>query len=407
MFIYKILIYLLVSKSDGCKISGILYTRKSFPANNVIVSFKQSQTISNKQGEFELEIESNQVQGELSFNIANQFTMQMEINRLNCPINLGRILLDNKESVQTSITGCVIKRDNLQSVSDTIVSIIYDQPTLLDIQEIKTGKDGCFLAQNKLMKLLIYQASISINLQGYFEQLFVVQLFDQYIADLGQIYMNPNYYIVNLQVNINRNCQQNQTKAQNSIAMQISFSCGCEYKDQFMTQKDINFIQLDKAFKDGFEYTCGIMVMNPNCGILFSVIKVKEKANLTTDLNFSPQEIKQKVLSSTKFTGRVLEMQSLSCTNQQSDSIEGVKILYYIEFTSKQLINSTSSDKEGYFNLYAENPLINGQFNGIFMFQKDGYLSNEVDITYNTMNKDQEYPIGTIQLINMSGLKEC
>ena len=45
---------------------------------------------------------------------------------------------------------------------------------------------------------------------------------------------------------------------------------------------------LDKAFKDGFEYTCGIMAMNPNCGILYSVIKVKEKANITTDLSFTP-----------------------------------------------------------------------------------------------------------------------
>ncbi|CAD8191425.1 unnamed protein product [Paramecium octaurelia] len=407
MLIFKILIYLLVSKSDGCKITGILYTPKSFPANNVVVSFKNSQTISNKKGEFELEIDSNEVQGQLSLNIANQFTMQIEINRDDCPVNLGRILLDNNESVKTSIQGCVIQSDNLLPVSDTTISIVYDQPTLLDIQEIKTGQDGCFLAKNKLMKLLIYQASISINLQGYFKQQQIVQLYDSYNADLGQIFMKPNYYLVNLQVNINRNCQENQTQIQNSNVVQISFSCGTEYKDQFMTQKDVNVIQLDKAFKEGFEYSCGIMIMNPNCGILYSVFKVKEKSNITTDFNFSPQVIKKKALSSTKFTGRVLEMQGLQCTDKQENAIESVKILYYIEFTAKQLINSTLSDGEGYFTLYAENPLINGQFNGIFIFQKEGYLPNEVDITYNTMNKDQEYPIGTIQLINMSGLTEC
>ncbi|CAD8125213.1 unnamed protein product [Paramecium sonneborni] len=408
MIIYKILIYLLVLKSNGCKIRGILQTRKSFPANNVVVSFKKSETISNKQGEFELEIDNNTVEGELSFNLADQYKMQMNIKRSDCPIDLGIIILDNKKSVKTSITGCIIKSDNLQAVSDSSIKIIYDQPTLLDIQEVKTGEDGCFLAQNKLMKLLIYQASISINLQGYLSQQLIVQLFDQYIADIGQIELKPNYYVVNLQININRNCQQNETKIQNKNAVQISFSCGIEYKDQFMTQKDINQIKLDQAFKVGYQYTCGIMAMNPNCGILYSIIKVKEEANITTDMGFSPQEIKKKkVLSSTKFTGRVLEMESLSCIDRVMDAISDVKILYYIEFTQKQLINSTLSDKDGYFNLYAENPLINGQFNGIFIFQKDGYLSNEVDITYNTMNKDQEYQIGTIELINMNGLKEC
>lgn len=50
----------------------------------------------------------------------------MEINRFDCPINLGRILLDNKENVKTIVTGCVIKKDDLSPVSDTMISIMYD-----------------------------------------------------------------------------------------------------------------------------------------------------------------------------------------------------------------------------------------------------------------------------------------
>ena len=50
----------------------------------------------------------------------------MEINRSDCPINLGILILDNKESVKTSVSGCIKKEDNLEPVSDTILKIMYD-----------------------------------------------------------------------------------------------------------------------------------------------------------------------------------------------------------------------------------------------------------------------------------------
>jgi hypothetical protein len=48
----------------------------------------------------------------------------------------------------------------------------------------------------------------------------------------------------------------------------------------------------------------------------------------------------------------------------------------------------TTTDSDGLFNLRAYNPIINGQFNGVFVIQKEGYLSNEVDITYLTKDEN-------------------
>lgn len=59
-----------------CSITGNLYTPKQYPANDVIVTYKQIKTITDEKGYFELKIEESQISGMIKYNLADQFQME-------------------------------------------------------------------------------------------------------------------------------------------------------------------------------------------------------------------------------------------------------------------------------------------------------------------------------------------
>ncbi len=102
------IIFYLLQITFECSIRGTLYTPKLYTANNVRTEYQSMFTISNQRGEFEIIVNSNEINGLLSFNIANQFSMSKYLQSSECPLLLNSIILDNHETVTTHLEGCII-----------------------------------------------------------------------------------------------------------------------------------------------------------------------------------------------------------------------------------------------------------------------------------------------------------
>lgn len=73
----------------------------------------------------------------------------------------------------------------------------YDQPTLLDVKEIRTSRNGSFVIEDTLMKMLIYQAKVTVSQHGYLPQTQTVTLYDTFNYSFAHpIVIKPHYFAV-------------------------------------------------------------------------------------------------------------------------------------------------------------------------------------------------------------------